>query len=205
MKVDLADALTERLPRVAAALENGVIDLPRARVIAHGTSHLTEVDARSVVDKVIDHATRLTTGQLAARVRKLCMTVEPEEAQTRYQHAVEARMLVREATVDGTAHLMVLDAPPNRTGEAFARIDHIAKSLRIPGETRTMDQLRADVALDLLTGRADYKTTGKGTVTLHADLDTLAELAENPGELAGYGPVVADIVRQVAAAQQDNS
>jgi hypothetical protein len=38
-------------------------------------------------------------------------------------------------------------------------------------------------------------------VDIHVDLDTLARLADHPGELAGYGPVVADIARQVAEHQ----
>lgn len=115
------------------------------------------------------------------------MAIAPEDANTRYQHAVDRRRLVGEATIDGTAHLSVFDGPPNKTGEAYARVDHIARSLRVPGEARTLDQLRADVALDLLIGRSDFKTTGRGSVTLHADLQTLTELAEDPGELAGFG------------------
>ena len=62
-----------------------------------------------------------------------------------------------------------------------------------------MDQLRADVYLDLLLG-AD--TNGKGgVVDIHVDLETLAGLSETPGELAGYGPVIADIARQTTNKQ----
>lgn len=70
-----------------------------------------------------------------------------------------------------------------------------------------MDQLRADVLLDLLTGAgvADHHTSGwrdRGMVDIHVDLATLAKLSDSPGELAGYGPVIADIARQVADAQR---
>ena len=64
-----------------------------------------------------------------------------------------------------------------------------------------MDQLRADVYLDLLTGTAD---SSAGGVHIQTDLDTLVGLAEHPGELAGYGPVIADIARKVVA-EQDNA
>jgi hypothetical protein len=61
-----------------------------------------------------------------------------------------------------------------------------------------MDQLRADIAIDLLCGTGAYKTTSQSNVTVHVDLDTLARLTEMPGELSGYGPVIADIARQTA-------
>lgn len=203
-RIDLADDITNRLPVVGEAMFRGDLDLARARVLANGTCHLSETQARRVVDKIIEDAPRLTTGQLGARVRKLCMAIEPEGAKQCYEHAVENRRLVRESTVDGTANLMILNAPPNRAGEAFNRINHIAKSLHLPGETRTLNQIRTDVALDLLCGRSDYKTTGRGTVNIHVDLTTLTELAEAPGELAGFGPVVADIARQVTEQQQNS-
>ena len=67
-----------------------------------------------------------------------------------------------------------------------------------------MDQLRADVFLDLLAGKADgSEAAAGGGVHLQTDLDTLTAMAEHPGELAGYGPVIADIARQVAGELED--
>ena len=43
--------------------------------------------------------------------------------------------------------------------------------------------------------KSEYK---KRQVDLRVDLDTLNELNDHPGDLAGYGPVIADIARQVA-------
>jgi hypothetical protein len=42
----------------------------------------------------------------------------------------------------------------------------------------------------------------RGGVELTGDLETLAGLAERPGDLGGYGPVIAEIARQVAAQQR---
>jgi hypothetical protein len=64
-----------------------------------------------------------------------------------------------------------------------------------------MDQVRADVFVDLLNGRQLKATRGKGMVDIQVELTTLAGLDENPGELRGYGPVIADIARQVAENQ----
>jgi hypothetical protein len=43
---------------------------------------------------------------------------------------------------------------------------------------------------------------GKGSVNLTVELSTLMCLDDHPGELAGFGPVVADLARQVADSMQ---
>jgi hypothetical protein len=134
-ELELATDLTERLPAIVEAMEDGRLDLRRARVLADGTSHLGGDQARMVVDRVVDTAGQSTTGQLAAKVRKLALSVEPEAAKNRYQQAAANRRFIRESTVDGTANLQLLDCPPNRAGEAFNRINHIAKTLNVAGET----------------------------------------------------------------------
>jgi hypothetical protein len=65
-----------------------------------------------------------------------------------------------------------------------------------------MDQIRADVLMDLLQGQHRGRDK-QGSVNIHVDLTTLAGLDEHPGELGGYGPVIADIARQVAKGQPD--
>jgi hypothetical protein len=81
------------------------------------------------------------------------------------------------------------------------RINDLARSLKTADETRTLDQIRADVFLDLLDGHNSARGGRRGMVDIHVDLTTLTRLAEDPGELAGFGPVIADIARQVAENQ----
>lgn len=199
---DMATSLVRGLPSVLSSLDSGAIDVRKARTIAHGVSHLDPDAARAVADLVIEDAPRLTTGQLAAKVRSLCIEVNPEDAKSRFNETLDSRRVISEQTPDGTANLLILDGSPDRVAEARHNINHIALTLRTRGEARTMDQLRCDVALDLLTGRGDYKSTGRGTVALQVDMETLMCLADSPGDLAGYGPVVADVARQVTAQQQ---
>ena len=204
-EVHFALELRDRLPAVAEALTAGAIDVRRAKTLVYGTEHLPQHTARRVVDRILDDAPRLTTGQLGARLRKLCLEVDPEEATDRYEQAVEQRKVVMAPTEAGTANLYGLDLPPDRAAAASRHINRLARRLRNPDEPRTMDQLRADVLIDLLTGTtSDEDSSGRrGMVDLHVDLATLAELSETPGELAGYGPVIADIARQIAAEQHD--
>ena len=64
-----------------------------------------------------------------------------------------------------------------------------------------MDQLHADVFIDLLNGTHTRCGGKRGGVNLTVDLETLTHLADHPGEFAGYGPVIADIARQVTEHQ----
>jgi hypothetical protein len=198
--------LVQELPSVAEALSAGRIDVRRATTIANLTMSLTAAATEWVVERIIDVAPRLTTGQLRARLERLCIEADPEYARRRHEGAVEQRRVVMEPNPDGTADLVGSDLPAHRVTAATRRINRLARSLRRKGESRTMDQLRADVYLDLLNGTDGESAGGRrGTVDIRVDLSTLAELSDAPGDLAGYGPVVAEISRRVADAQHDAS
>jgi len=205
----LALALHRRLPRLAEMLGTGSLDVRRASTIDSATIHLTDARAQAVVDEIAGVASELTTGQLRARIQKLCIDVDPDDAQDRYERSVADRRIVMEATESGTANLLGMDLPPD-TAAAIRRFIHsTAMSLHVKGESRTMDQLRADVYMDLLQGimpsGCDAPSgNGAGTVEIVCDLATLTELADHPGELSGYGPVIADIARQIALRQQES-
>ena len=196
-EVGIALELHTRLPRVHDMLASGDLDLRRARVLLDGTSHLDDAAARRVIDQIAGDATRYTTGQLRTRLRRLCIETEPDNAARRYEDAVEERRVVIEPNDTGTANYLGMDLPPDRVTAAAQRINRIARTLHHNGEERTIDQLRADVYLDLLCG-TKHNTATRGVVDLRVDLDTLTELTNHPGDLAGYGPVIADIARQIA-------
>ncbi len=75
----------------------------------------------------------------------------------------------------------------------------MAKGAKTEGDLRTIDQIRADVLSDLVTGRG-LSSAPAGSVDITVDLATLTGLSEVPGEIPGWGPVIADIARQVALA-----
>lgn len=199
MLMDLSDDLVYRLPDVWAALSNGDIDVPRARVFSRGTSHVNEATARAVADEVLASAPTQTTGQLGASLRKLCLTLDPDDATKRQASAVAERRVWMEPTVEGTAHIHGFDLPPLRAAQVSDHINTHARHLKSAGDTRTMDQIRADVFLDLLGGAPESQ---QSTVVITVDIETLADLSYRPdAELNGYGPVIADIARQVAEAE----
>ena len=200
-ELSFALELRRRLPQVWEALCDGLIDQRRARTFVSNTLHLPIATAREVVARILADAARMTTGQLQARLRKLCIEADPDEAADRYEHAVEDRRTVLEANPDGTASFHALNLPPHDAVAARNRINDFALGLKRAGDSRSMDQLRADVFLDILIGRE--RPPGRGTSHVTTDLESLARLNNHPGFLHGYGPVIADIARQVVEQQHN--
>jgi hypothetical protein len=201
----LASDLIRHLPQVGQALREGRIDLAKARVIVEETSHLESANAQRVADAALERAASQTTGQLGARLRRLVILLDPDAAKTRYDEALEDRRVTSSPNADGTANLHGLNLPAHRVGAATRRINRLAQAAKSADDPRTMDQIRADVLMDLLQGKKASQTRGAlGTVDIQVDLTTLAGLAEEPGELRGFGPVIADIARQVTEEQPDS-
>ena len=201
-ELNTATDLRARLPLLWDMFLRGDIDLRRVKTILHGTTHLSMAAARQVVEDVADQAAGKTTGELAAQLRRFCVVADPDDARDRFEHATADRRVVMQPTVDGTAELLGLQLPPDRVLAITDRINRTAKRLKTSEETRSMDQIRADVYLDILEGvnaGAFLDERGRrGVVNIVTDLETLTRLADHPGDLAGYGPVIADIARQIA-------
>jgi hypothetical protein len=200
--LDLARDLLERHPQVWEALHEGEIDLPKARVIIDQTSHLDQETARQVADAAVERAGRETTGQLRARIRRLVIAVDPDSARERYEARLKDRRVVIEASEAGTANLFGMDLPAADTNAAMRRINRLARSTKTADDHRTLDQIRADILLDLLNGRQPGQSRGDGAVVdIRVDLTTLTGLDDNPAEIPGWGPVIADVARQVVDEQ----
>lgn len=199
-RMTIASEVRERLPSLWSLFDEGVLDWSRVMVIVKGVSHLSDMQARNVVETIADRASRLTTGQLAAWIRRLCVDASPEEAKQRYEHAVDNRRVWLEQTVDGTGNLHLLDIPIEDLTAIGRRINRHMINLRKRDDDRTHDQLRADIATDMLLG-SNPRIGGRGLVDIRVDLTTLAGLDDRSAEIPGLGPVIADIARKVADQQ----
>ena len=201
-ELSFALEMRQRLPRVFDALASGQIDVRRAKVLDRCLLDLPIATAQTIADHVLANAPTLTTGQLGARLERLRMQVAPEQADERYEHAIDQRRVYMEPTPAGTANLYAFDLPPDRASALMRRIKAAARSLRRDGEQRNMDQLRADIFIELSEGES-VGSDRRGTIDLTVDLATLTRLNDYPGELAGYGPVIADLSRQITQDHTD--
>lgn len=193
--VALAWRLRDDLPAVLDALRTGATDLPRARVMVTETIHLDQSTRDQVIERVLPDASTHTTGQLQAHIRRLCIEPDPASAKERLERDRNDRSVMAELSSGCTATITAVGLAADRTAVAMDRINRIAQSLRGCDDDRTLDQLRADVFLDLLEGGDTHRQSG--TLDIRVDLETLAGLEQRPAELNGFGPVVADIARQM--------
>jgi hypothetical protein len=203
----LALTLLDRLPRVFDALRAGEIDVARAKVFCDEVDLVDADTARKIAAGLLDggEARRCTTGQLRARIRRLVATVDPDAVRARYAKSVAQRGVDHVEYANGTAMLSGFYLPKEKAAAAWEHLDRLARAGKAAGgESRTLGQLRADIFADLLAGVAPavagYATAAErpGTIHLHIGWSTLTGLGDLPGEIDGFGPVLADIARQTA-------
>ena len=196
-QLSLALSLGGRLKRVWHKMQEGRIDARKAQIYDDQLGHLDDGIVEMALDRV-ENGEHLTTGQLNHRLAKTVMELDPEGVETGYQKGVEDRRVVVYPNPDHTATVTGQSLAAEDASEILARLNELAMSLKRAGDPRSLDQIRADIFVDLLLDRGQYQTTGKGGAHLNVDLTTLAGLSDTPGELGGYGPVFADIARQTA-------
>ncbi|MFD9888797.1 DUF222 domain-containing protein [Amycolatopsis sp. NPDC059027] len=196
--ISAAEALTTRLPRTLQLMDDGELDLFRAMKVTDATSWLSDEHA-AIVDVVL--VGRLP-GKNATQVRKAtthaAMKVDPNGAAHRGARRRAERRVVLSHSASGVSRLSVDNAPAEKATAAYLRIDQAARALKTPDEERTLDQLRTDVALDLLLNE-DGGCEERAEVFLYMDLATYLGLNNDPVEMAGHGHIPAVLARRIAA------
>jgi Domain of unknown function (DUF222) len=195
-QVHLAEQLTERLPGTLKALAAGEVELAKARALVEITDELSLADARKVEEKVLPTADERTLTQVRASARYFRDRFDPDAAERRRVRVRERRSAEFRNHDDGEAQLSI-NGPGERIYLAFLVLDAFARQLRAAGDQRTLEELRHDIALDLLLGQGDRRVQVQAF--LHVPATTLAGISEAPGILAGYGPVTAQVCRVLAA------
>jgi hypothetical protein len=198
-QVSRAVLLTGRLQRVWDELWAGRIDGPRVKVFDDYLGHLPGDTVDTVLDEILGLASGLTTGQLRRRLAKLVMAADPDGEKSSYKQGLADRRVVVGSNPDHTANFSVYSGCPEKVVAARDNVERLARALKTEQEQRSLEQLRSDVSLDLLAGRfhpADTPASGGGRANVTIPFETLARLSDQPGELDGYGPVLAEIARK---------
>jgi hypothetical protein len=150
-----AEALTSRLPRTLALMETGELDLERAAKVSGATAGLSDDDARKV-DEALE---KRLPGKDATQVQKaaayVARKVDPGGPERRTRKRDRSRRIAATYHRIGTASLSITNASAGRVNAAFERVDRLAREFRGEMRSRTLDELRADVAIGLLIGDAE--------------------------------------------------
>ena len=160
LHLSLAADLVTKLPMTAAALEAGLIDMARARIIAEATRVLTSEQAAAVEQRIFPRAGQQTSGQLRAALARAILAADPEAARKRREQAQREARVLRWREDAGTAALSGRDLPSAEVLAADQRISARARELKSAGLAGTMDELRARAYLDFLLGRTGLPQPG---------------------------------------------
>jgi hypothetical protein len=201
----LATRLVRVLPATLAALEEGLIDLPRAEALAQETALLHDAAAREVQALVLP-AVLAGQGpwdgpsprQWRARVQRAVVKVDADAARRRREAAIRDRMVRAWPQGDGTGVLQIVAADVD-----IALADRVITDLAqawpatgADGVRLSMDQRRVDALMDVFTriagGRDLPSVTARRErevgLVLHADtLFGDGPAKGDPGELRGFG------------------
>ncbi|WP_410600039.1 DUF222 domain-containing protein [Amycolatopsis sp. lyj-90] len=195
--VAAAEALTTRLPRTLGLMDQGKLGGFGAMKVAAATAWLSDENALAADALLEDRLPGKNSDQIRKAAGHAAITVDREGAARRVERHREGRRLTVRQGETGVASIEVEDGPVEKVTAAYVRIDREARALKTGDETRSLDQLRADVALDLLLGGQGGKAE-RAEVFLYMDLFTYLGVKDDPAELAGHGHIPATLAREIA-------
>jgi hypothetical protein len=201
-EMGIADDLARRYPPLITALECGAVDVAKVRTILRGVGHLDVEVARKTIAIMLPDAPGLTTGQIAARLRKQVIEGDPDEAKRAYEAGRDRAKVWSGLEPDGTGTMIATGMDAYDLSRANRNINRMARRRKNDGDSRPIDKIRAEVFAELVSGELSPDGV-KGQVIITGDLTTLARLDERCGDLNGFGPVLADILRQIVDAQRN--
>lgn len=206
--------LVHALPATLNALAAGAISYRHVLRLISATKDLDDAVRAKVEAKVLPRAGEQTVAQFAAAVRRAVLAVDPRTQEQQVRAAAAERRVSYQPGSDDmawfNAYLPAADAQVVRTAiqavaDELRRSDHVDHA-----DCRTVDQYRADALATICAGVLDGQLSdrlGGGLptwqgraphITVTVALSTLLGLDEQPGELAGYGPLSADTARRLA-------
>jgi hypothetical protein len=127
----------------------------------------------------------------------------PQRAEERHARAKAERCVRVRPLPDGMGELTTVLSAEDLTA-VWDVISADARELISAGDERTIDQARSDCLADRILGRTATLNSGGSVGGAHVQvtvaLSTLTGRDDQPGELAGYGPIPASMARRIAAA-----
>src|SRR6478735_579240 len=134
------------------ALEAGHVDAAKAEVLAAALTDQSFQVAHAVEDAVLPDADQCSVAELRQRVQREIRLADPDGAANRHERARCTRRLTHpRPQPDGMASMWLVLAAEDAT-RVDGVLDHAARAAKAVGDSRTLDQLRADGLRDLVVG-----------------------------------------------------
>ncbi|MDQ2707371.1 MAG: 13E12 repeat family protein, partial [Actinomycetota bacterium] len=198
-ELGFAEAVVRGLPRAFAALLAGDIDRGKAWVFADhlgpGSCGLSGAQIDAVCARLVPLATGWTTGQLAARLWRAVLAIDPDHARRRYDKAVRERGVVGYLAADGTVTITGTGLAVAEAAAACERLERLAGAVKRAGHPGPSAQIQADLYVGMLDGRWQRATEQE----IIADLLGVATPAEAVAVAAPDAPVRPSTARPAPA------
>jgi hypothetical protein len=190
-----------RLRHAVEFLAAGKVCWAQLRVLADKLSPLDEQAATAVAAQVLPRAGEQTYTAFRAAVHRAVLRLAPKtDAKERVANVADRRVCFSSAGAGVTSMWAVLPE------EQAAAIEVVIRKLAGTSTTedeRGADQRRADALVQLMLSPSGEQLHGdqplRPAVNVCVALSTLLGLDDEPGELAGVGPIPAALARRLAA------
>ncbi len=208
-RIDTARVLTNHLPATCQALAVGDISPSHATLIARETSEaikrgISTEDLIHIENRALAHAEFHTPAQVGRKIRTLIAQISPETFEESVAIARDTRSVHMYPESDGMATVIAL-LPAEDAQTVMLAINSLVETQSSLADSRSIEMKRADalaaICGDILARISDEHQPHRRPVTINItmDLPTALGMADNPAELAGYGPIPASVARTLSA------
>ncbi|TRW44453.1 HNH endonuclease signature motif containing protein [Georgenia yuyongxinii] len=143
--VDTSLALTGPLMTTGEALEHGALDPRKAEMVAAALEHLPYPVCEAVQDAVLPTAPNRTHPQFAQDLSRALIEADHHDVDARHKAARSRRRVCHPRHLpDGMASMYAVFTAPDALALDLA-LDGAARSAKATGDSRTVEQLRADI------------------------------------------------------------
>ena len=166
------------------------------RITRYLRRHLRGVDGVPDAEPLV----QCTVRQLRNKINYELRLLREGDAEARFRKKYADRRVSSNDDEDGMSWLSINNTT-DRVRLAHHRLTLAAKQKRADGDERTLDQLRADLAVDLLTGQGEaipVPAYARPIVNLTVPVQTVMGFADDPGVLSGGTVIPAGLARMIA-------
>jgi hypothetical protein len=195
----LAKILVAEMPHTLRALQAGGITEWAATILVRETACLDLADRRVVDQRLAADAGRLEQmglRELEAAAKKLSYRLDPGSFVDRRARAEADRRITLRPAPETMALLSAL-TPAVQGVAMYAALTGEADRLRAAGDPRSRGQIMADTLVERVTGQSSASAVPVTVDVVISDAALFGD-AETPAWLEGYGPVPAEVARQLA-------
>lgn len=211
--MNMAESLVHDYPAVLRSLGQARITERHAEILVRRVDTLADKGVREqVAAAALPVAEATSVGVFQRRLQRMIEDAQPKTIAERHTDAVGSRRVALERAGDGMAWLHTF-MPAVEATAIHGRLTKQAKAImKHPDETRTLDQIRADIFGDLLIDgdTADLAPEARGIrPTVFVTVPALALMrgadgdGGDPAVVEGVGPIPIGRARELCGAAKD--